>query len=114
MYGRSPTPITLAFRGGLWHNGRSVQYNGEDLIGASEATVYGACLTRFGTNWYLHYVTINGGSPIHRLWQAPFDRDTHFVYGMQCEADRAIAAISDCSRVHPFKHRHGPDMEQTP
>lgn len=49
------------------------------------------------------------------VWQTNIERTlSAFVYGMQCEADRAIAAISDCSRVHPFKHRHGPDMEQTP
>ena len=37
-----------------------------------------------------------------------------FVYGMQCETDRAIDLVSGCKTLHTFKHRHGPDMEQTP
>lgn len=101
MYGRVGASVP-AFRGGLWHNGRAVQYDGEDLVTELSATVLGACLTRFAADWYLHYVTINPGSPIHRLWQAPFNRDTHTVTAAPVELDTEIFVADRNTIRRPF------------
>lgn len=101
MYGRIGANVA-AFRGGLWHNGRVVQYNGAPLFTDLSATVFGACLTQFDNAWYLHYVSINPGNPTHHLYQAPFNRETHSLTGPPVELDSETFVADRNTIWRPF------------